>query len=139
MVWIWGPVQSHVSNDRLFLRYRLLQLIHPSHHEQNPALRDAKQSLHLCYFQLSQGAPLLLFCTLSFIVNTWFLQETQYRYTENGEFDVNHAYWYTYMWNACTITESVANDLHFYFLCLFSKRFRNGFAKRCLRKLHCCA
>lgn len=122
------------NRRKSFFRYRLLHLIHPSQHEQNSALKDVKQSLHLCYFQLSQAIPFILFCTFNLIVNAWYLGERQIRFTENGEFDEDHAYWYIYMWNSNTIAESIANDFHFYFFMLFSRRFRIGFVKRCLKR-----
>lgn len=106
--------------------------IYPNAQSQSEPLKQAKRNLLLCYMQLGQTIPVIVHNIATFVFRVSY--SLRFIRDDKGQYDLAHAYSWTYVSQVAFIFGSLAIDMHFYLFLLCGQRFRSEFVKR-FRKL----
>lgn len=118
-----------------YFRRKLFNKVNPNAESTKEAEKEAKQNLQLCYLLMIQAVPIVFDVTIFFTGHLVFeLDHEPDVLGPNGESLLTYAYGRMGIVSTLSLTEGIANDLHFYLFMIFAKSFRAEFRKRFLKR-----
>lgn len=99
-------------------------------HSIKDSLQTTKQTLQLCFLQMSQAIPIAAGRILYLILQVGVT--TELIFDDNKRVILYYAYLYRYLWISYDILRIFEHNTHFYLYFIFSESFRKAFIKRFL-------